>query len=108
MASLRLAVRAVIGPIGIQVPYKIIADIDANVNAHVHANVNANVHVDFDANVDADSIAVEVQLNIGCSLEILKDSLGSGHMPGEWLRGVLRKSSDRVRDIWLRCKRCIH
>jgi hypothetical protein len=38
------AVRAVIRPIGIQVPYETIADVnvDANANADTNANANAN------------------------------------------------------------------
>jgi hypothetical protein len=37
MASLRLAVHAVIGPIGIQISYETIADVDANANANAIA-----------------------------------------------------------------------
>jgi len=64
MASLRLAVWAVIGPITMQVSYKTIPDVDG----------------------DGDAIPVEVQSKIGCRFEILKDSFSSGHMAGEWLR----------------------
>jgi hypothetical protein len=38
MASLRLVVRAVIGPIGIQVSYQTIADKNASADAHANAN----------------------------------------------------------------------
>jgi len=38
MASLRLAVRAVIGPIGIRIPYETIADVDADVDADADAD----------------------------------------------------------------------
>jgi hypothetical protein len=44
MASLGFAVRAVIGPIGIRVPYETIADVDA----------------DADADSDADAVSGEV------------------------------------------------
>jgi len=37
MASLRLVVPAVIGPIGIRVSYQTIVDVDANANANANA-----------------------------------------------------------------------
>ena len=52
MASLGFAVHAVIGPIGIQVPYKTIADDDVGGDGHGHG--------DADGDADADSIAGEV------------------------------------------------
>jgi hypothetical protein len=60
MASLRFAVRAVVGSIGIWVPCDIIADADANADAN--------------ANADADAIAVEMSLKIFCRFEVLKNS----------------------------------
>jgi hypothetical protein len=58
MASLRLVVRAVIGPRGIQVPYETIAfvntDVDADADADAHAHADA--HADADADADADAM----------------------------------------------------
>ena len=82
MASLRLAVRAVIGPIGIRISYKTIADVDANGNANANANANANVN--------ANAIAIEGKSKIGRRFEILKDSHPSSYMAGEWPRIVTR------------------
>jgi hypothetical protein len=41
MASLAFVVHAVIGPIGIRVPYKTIADVNADFNADVYADADA-------------------------------------------------------------------
>jgi hypothetical protein len=63
MAYLISAVSTVIGPIGIRISYKTIADVDANGNGIAH----------------------EAYKNIGGRFEILQDSLSRGHMAGDWL-----------------------
>ena len=74
MASLRLAVRTVIGPIGIRASYETNADVeadaeadadadaddDADANANANANDNAEADANANANANADAMTLEV------------------------------------------------
>jgi hypothetical protein len=64
MASLGFAVCAVIGPIGIQLPYETIADVDS----------------DADANAIADAISGVVLSKTACRFGILKQSICRAQM----------------------------
>jgi len=90
MASLRLAVCPIIGPIELWVPDATVANVDAEVDANSNA------------------IAVEVFLKLRCRFEILKDSLSNGHIAGECQQIVTRKSCDRKGDVLWSDKCCIH
>jgi hypothetical protein len=115
-SSLGFVVSTGIGPIGIRVPYQTIAIVDADVYAYVNGDVDANANIDADVHANAnsnandhgDALAGVVYSTIGCKFEILHNTLGSSHISGEWPRIVYRKSSDRIRDIWLNCKCCVH